>query len=49
MKAAMKAIGLSAGEPYPPYTGLTREETAALEAVLKSTVLKHRERVHADN
>ncbi|HXS39651.1 MAG TPA: dihydrodipicolinate synthase family protein [Stellaceae bacterium] len=49
MKAAMKAIGLSAGEPYPPYTGLSREEAAALEAVLKTTVLKHREHVHADD
>lgn len=49
MKAAMKAIGIPAGEPYPPYTGLTREESAALEAVLKATVLKHREQVHADD
>ena len=49
MKAAMTAIGLSAGAPYPPYTGLTREETAALEAVLKATVLQHRERIDADH
>jgi len=49
MKAAMKAIGIPAGEPYPPYSGLTRDETAALETVLRATVLKHRERVDAND
>jgi 4-hydroxy-tetrahydrodipicolinate synthase len=49
MKAAMKVIGIPAGEPYPPYVGLTREEMAALETVLKATVLKRRELAHADD
>ena len=42
MKAAMNLIGIPVGEPFPPYTGLTREETAALAALLKSTVLADR-------
>ncbi len=43
MKAAMALIGLSAGEPYPPYTGLTPEEMNALAAYLKTTVLAKRQ------
>jgi 4-hydroxy-tetrahydrodipicolinate synthase len=39
MKAAMNLIGVPVGEPYPPYAAVTREETAALEALLKTTVL----------
>jgi 4-hydroxy-tetrahydrodipicolinate synthase len=42
MKAAMNLIGIPAGEPYPPYGSLTREETAALAAFLRTTVLAHR-------
>jgi 4-hydroxy-tetrahydrodipicolinate synthase len=42
MKAAMNLIGIQTGEPYPPYTGLTRDETAALAALLKSTALAGR-------
>jgi 4-hydroxy-tetrahydrodipicolinate synthase len=42
MKAAMNLIGIPAGEPYPPYSPLSREETAALEAALKATVLAPR-------
>ena len=49
MKAAMELIGIPVGEPYPPYVGLTREELAALETVLKATVLKRRELAHADD
>ncbi len=49
MKAAMKIIGIPAGEPYPPYVGLTHDEMTALEAVLKTTVLKRREVAHADD
>lgn len=49
MKAAMKLIGIPAGEPYPPYVGLNRDEMASLESVLKTTVLTRREFVHADN
>jgi len=49
MKAAMELIGIPAGEPYPPYVGLTRDEMAALETVLKATVLKRRELAHADD
>ncbi len=47
MKAAMKLIGLSAGEPYPPYSGLTPDETGALAAFLKTTVLAKRQFVEA--
>src|SRR5262249_61060410 len=39
MKAAMKLIGISAGDPYPPYAALADEEIAALAAVLRATVL----------
>jgi 4-hydroxy-tetrahydrodipicolinate synthase len=42
MKAAMNLIGIPAGEPYPPYGGLTRDETAALAALLRTTVLAPR-------
>lgn len=42
MKAAMNLIGIPAGEPYPPYSPLTREEMTALEATLKATVLAPR-------
>jgi 4-hydroxy-tetrahydrodipicolinate synthase len=41
MKAAMKIIGVPAGEPYPPYIGLDSDEMTALEKVLNATVLKH--------
>lgn len=49
MKAAMNLIGIPAGEPYPPYQGLSHDEMAALDTVLKATVLKRRESVHADD
>lgn len=39
MKAAMNLIGIPAGEPYPPYAPLSRDEMAALAATLKNTVL----------
>jgi 4-hydroxy-tetrahydrodipicolinate synthase len=39
MKAAMNLIGIPVGEPYPPYTGLTHDETEALAALLKTTIL----------
>jgi 4-hydroxy-tetrahydrodipicolinate synthase len=39
MKAAMNLIGIAAGDPYPPYAPLSRDEVTALEATLKSTVL----------
>lgn len=42
MKAALNLIGVPVGEPYPPYVSLTREETAALAAVLRTTVLAPR-------
>lgn len=42
MKAAMNLIGIPVGEPYPPYAGLSREDSAALAAYLKSTVLAAR-------
>jgi 4-hydroxy-tetrahydrodipicolinate synthase len=42
MKAAMNLIGIPVGEPYPPYAPLTREETAALAAFLRTTVLAPR-------
>lgn len=42
MKAAMNLIGIPVGEPYPPYRPLSREEVAALAAVLRTTVLADR-------
>ncbi len=42
MKAAMNLIGVTVGEPYPPYASLSREEITALAAVLRSTVLSNR-------
>jgi 4-hydroxy-tetrahydrodipicolinate synthase len=42
MKAAMALIGVSAGDPYPPYAPLSREETTALAEVLRDTVLAPR-------
>lgn len=49
MKAAMRIIGLSVGDPYPPYAALDAEETKALEAFLKTTLLAKRGLVHADD
>lgn len=51
MKAAMKIIGAPAGEPYPPYQGLSTEEMADLETVLAATVLKKAKEgaTHADD
>jgi 4-hydroxy-tetrahydrodipicolinate synthase len=42
MKAAMDLIGIPAGEPYPPYAPLSRDEVMAMAAVLKNTILAHR-------
>src|SRR5215208_2098450 len=42
MKAAMNLIGVAAGEPYPPYVSLTRDERLAMAALLKTTALGHR-------
>ncbi len=42
MKAAMNIIGVPAGEPHPPYASLSRDETAALEALLRTTALASR-------
>ncbi|MEA2945379.1 MAG: 4-hydroxy-tetrahydrodipicolinate synthase [Alphaproteobacteria bacterium] len=47
MKAAMNLIGVPAGEPYPPYAPLTGDETTALAALLKTTVLAKRQFVQA--
>ena len=35
MKAAMNLIGIPAGDPYPPYSPLSRDELAALAATLE--------------
>ena len=47
MKAAMRLIGRPIGEPYPPFASLNREELAALEALLKTTVIARKESAHA--
>jgi 4-hydroxy-tetrahydrodipicolinate synthase len=47
MKAALNLIGIPVGEPYPPYSALTREEMAALAATLRTTVLAPRFKVTA--
>ena len=38
----MSLIGVSVGEPYPPYASLTGEELHALAELLKTTVLGKR-------
>ncbi len=42
MKAAMRIIGVPVGDPYPPYAALDAEETKALEAHLRTTLLAKR-------
>ena len=42
MKAAMNLIGIPAGDPYPPYSPLSRDELASLAATLQATVLAPR-------
>ena len=42
MKAALNAIGIPAGEPYPPYAPLSRDDRAALAAYLQTTALAPR-------
>jgi 4-hydroxy-tetrahydrodipicolinate synthase len=42
MKAAMKILGVSAGDPYPPYPPIGGEELKALAAYLKTTDLVHK-------
>jgi hypothetical protein len=37
----MNLIGVSVGEPYPPYQSLAREEIAAMGAALRMTSLAH--------
>jgi 4-hydroxy-tetrahydrodipicolinate synthase len=42
MKAAMNHIGVHAGDPYPPYAPLGRDDMASLASYLKTTVLAPR-------
>lgn len=42
MKTAMNLIGIPVGGMYPPYVSLDQDETQALRAYLKTTVLSHR-------
>jgi 4-hydroxy-tetrahydrodipicolinate synthase len=42
MKAAMNLIGIAAGDPYPPYAPLSRDEMTAMAATLRNTVLAPR-------
>jgi 4-hydroxy-tetrahydrodipicolinate synthase len=42
MKATMKILGRSIGEPYPPFNTFTEEEVAALAAYVKTTALTPR-------
>jgi 4-hydroxy-tetrahydrodipicolinate synthase len=42
MKAAMNLIGIPTGEPFPPYSPLSRDEMTTLEATLRATVLAPR-------
>jgi 4-hydroxy-tetrahydrodipicolinate synthase len=42
MKAAMNLIGVPMGDPYPPYTPLSREDTAAMATYLQTTALAPR-------
>ena len=49
MKAAMRLIGLDMGDPYPPYATLDKDEVKALQALLETTLLAGRGRVHSDD
>jgi 4-hydroxy-tetrahydrodipicolinate synthase len=42
MKATMKILGRSIGEPYPPFNTFTEEEIGALTAYVKTTALTPR-------
>jgi 4-hydroxy-tetrahydrodipicolinate synthase len=42
MKAAMNLLGVTVGDPYPPYASLSKDEIEALAALLRTTVLAHR-------
>jgi 4-hydroxy-tetrahydrodipicolinate synthase len=42
MKAALNLIGVPVGNPYPPYSSLSKDEISALAAVLRETVLAPR-------
>jgi 4-hydroxy-tetrahydrodipicolinate synthase len=47
MKAAMDIIGVSVGDPYPPFEPLSADEKAALATYLKTTCLFRKENDHA--
>lgn len=47
MKAAMRFVGIDVGDPHPPYAGLDKDEAAALEAFLKTTLLARHGGTHA--
>jgi dihydrodipicolinate synthase/N-acetylneuraminate lyase len=42
MKAAMNLIGVTVGDPYPPYGSLSKDEIVALAALLRTTMLADR-------
>ena len=42
MKAAMNLLGVTVGDPYPPYGSLSKDEIEALAAFLRTTALAHR-------
>src|SRR3954464_5260613 len=42
MKAAMNLIGVTGGDPYPPYGSLSKDEIEALAALLRTTALAPR-------
>jgi 4-hydroxy-tetrahydrodipicolinate synthase len=42
MKAALNLIGVPAGDPYPPYAPLSRDDVAAMADYLQSTALAPR-------
>ncbi|MCU5772443.1 dihydrodipicolinate synthase family protein [Erwiniaceae bacterium BAC15a-03b] len=46
MKAAMQWLGVTAGEPYPPYASLSAQDREVLENYLRTTDLTHQERPH---
>lgn len=47
MKAAMEWLGVSAGEPYPPYSALSGVDREMLERYLRTTDLQHQGTHHA--
>lgn len=48
MKAALQWVGVSAGDPYPPYSALSGADRQTLESYLSTTELTHYEAAYVE-